>query len=117
MTDQDLLARVYATVKALRDVVAAETAPITQGLYASQYNAALDRLIADGFDVVEFMVPSSAIAPRRQQTNYVTMEYRMTEPRVDRGLVLAKMNALLTYFDVLPGGQGGVRFRGSRAEQ
>ena len=116
MTDSDLLARVYATVKALRDVVAAETVKFTQGQYADQYNAALDRLIADGFDVTEFKVPGSAIAAHRVQTNYVTGDFRMSEPLVDRGLLLAKVNAILTYFDVVRGADD-VTFRGPRSRK
>lgn len=112
MVDQDVLVRVYATIKSLRDIVAAETIYFTKGMYADQYNTALDRLIAGGFDVQEFKVPAADIKPHREQTNYVTMAFRMTEPRVDRGLFLSKMNAVLTYFDITAEGNSRLQFRG-----
>ena len=114
MASQDLLTRVYATVQSLRDVVAAESSRVTKGSYADQYNAALDRLIGQGFDVAEFKVPADEIASQRVQTNYVTHEYRMTEPQVDRGLLLAKMNATLTYFDLTTSGTSKVQFKAPR---
>lgn len=117
MVDQDVLVRVYATIKSLRDIVAAETIFFTQGMYADQYNTALDRLITNGFDVQEFKVPPSSIAPHREQTNYITMAFRVTEPRVDRGLLLSRMNAVLTYFDITAEGGSHLQFRGPRSKK
>ena len=115
MPNRDLLIRVYATIKALRDTVASETSPIAPGLCADDFNAALERLVTEGADVAEFKVPSELMAPHRTLTNYITKEYRLTERRVDRGILLAKMNAVLMYFNLTSEDREPVKARGPRA--
>lgn len=64
-------------------------------IYVSQYHEALDRAQEAGFETSPWRVPADSVFPRVRSHNYLTGEDKMTQPRVDRAVLMAKMEAAL----------------------
>jgi len=99
---QDRLQRAYARLVALRKTLGADTGfdPQFDEKYVREYHGALEHLEAVGFDVEEFKVPASEVDHRVTGGNYVSGKTRYSEEKfVDRGILLTKLDAVLTYFE------------------
>ncbi len=85
--------------------------------WGRDYHAALDILERAGFDVADFRVNPSDVAPIAEQRGYMTRQIRYSEDRkIDRLLFLSKLQAIVSYFqlaDVQPPRVLGFRPPGS----
>ena len=88
---QDRIVRAYARLNGLRSRVEGDQhhGGITERAYVDEFHAALDHLTACGFDVEEFRIQPEHFA-----------HYPMGGEAVKRPLFLAKLDAVLTYFEV-----------------
>jgi hypothetical protein len=102
MDPLDKLARAYARLEALRDALP-ESSSITER-YVDEYHAALKHLSDLGEDVAEFSIPDGDLRHMVSSSNAITREQRFTaDRRVARPLLLAKLNAVLSYFNMVEG--------------
>jgi len=77
-----------------------------QEKYVKLFHQEIDRLIGIGFtDLAEFKVPIEEMDHQLTSFNYVTGEDReySREKYVDRGMLLVKLDAVLSYFELSPG--------------
>ncbi len=96
---QDTLVRAYARLQGLRDNIAELDAVSVEDAYVNEYYAALDMLQEIGINTADFHVPDSEIKPRvtsrsREHISYSDQKYIL------KALLLAKLDAILIYFQV-----------------
>lgn len=96
---QDTILRAYARLQGLRDNIAELDALSVEDAYIEEYHAALGMLEEMGIETTDFRVPDSEIKPRvtsrsREHISYSDRKY------VLKALLLAKLDAILTYFQV-----------------
>lgn len=92
LSDQsDRLARAYVHLRALRDNI--PDYRWIEEVYVKQYHEALGRLEEIGYDVAEFKVSQGHLKSRTIGSGRQTLY-------IDRPLLLSKMDAVLTYFDL-----------------
>ena len=90
---RDRIARAYARLSGLRVRLDTENKRETsfEHVYVDEFHEALARLTACAFDIEEFKVKPEQMRPSAVRGRSF----------VDRTLLLAKLDAVLTYFDVL----------------
>jgi hypothetical protein len=104
MNEVDRIARAYARLTAIKGNVGAKDWWIGSGLI-DEYNGALDHLDALWFDVDEFRLPKDRL------------DYGDTgRPTIETNIFMTKLDALLTYFNLLqqPEQKSAIGFRGPR---
>lgn len=105
---QDTLARAYAMLSSLRKNIDQMTTNNVPETYVHEFHAVLDRLEGIGKDVSEFRIPDSKIAPRVTAIHTLTFpdspkggaDYSK-EKYVDKSLILTKLDAILSYFEII----------------
>lgn len=100
--DQDLLQRLYAQLRALRDNL-----PNKHPNYPMEwpqvklYIELLDKLAGIGVDVSDFRIPPSMLTNEVVETNYLTHETAETgRSTVSESYLKTKLDAILTYFEL-----------------
>lgn len=92
VSDQsDKLMRAYARLRALRDNLSTDR--YIELMYVEQYHEALQHLEENGFDVAEFR-----ISPEHLKD--ITIGANKKRLHVERPLLLSKLDAVLTYFEL-----------------
>ena len=102
MDAQDRVARAYARMVALRRVLALDhfqVASIAE-TYVLELHGALGHLETLGFDVEEFRIPPDRLDYELVSDSPTTGKVYSEERYVERGLFVAKLEAVLTYFEV-----------------
>ncbi len=98
--NQDVLARAYATLVALRN----NTEKINYGIqekYVREYHAILERLEGIGHTLTEFRIPREEVGPRVTSVDMSGGRTYTQENYVDKIYFLTKIDALLGYFDLI----------------
>jgi len=100
-TNQDALARAYAALSSLRknidSKIVAYRVPET---YVQEYHWMRDKLENIGIDVSEFRVPDSMVKP--VNLSIVVGKERYSEEKyVEKPFFLAKIDAILGYFEIV----------------
>lgn len=99
--NRDVLVRAYAILSALRKNIEQLEYNVPEK-YVHEFHNVLDKMKGIGIDVSEFRIPDSEIAPRVTSFNRLTGERRCSEEKyVDRPLLLTKLDAILTYFEII----------------
>jgi len=94
---QDRLARAYAMLQALRNNIT-ELASVRE-IYVREYHTALDMLESIGIDINDFRIPNSEVKPRIRSISNRGPTYS-EEKYVPKQLLLAKLDAILIYFNI-----------------
>ena len=98
---QDILARAFMTLSALRKNVGEITYGVEEK-YVREFHTVLDRLEAIGIDVSEFRVPISEVKKVARGGSYLTGEtWYSDEKYVDKPYFLTKLDAILGYFEII----------------
>ena len=103
---QDVLARVLATLPALRKNIDDMKDNLVLETYVREFHTVLDRLDGIGINVSEFRVPDSEVKPRvpafssfggrdGSHVSYTDEKY------VDKSFILIKLDAILGYFEII----------------
>lgn len=110
--DQDKLRRAYARLAGLKN-------NLPTGFYVSQdyvgeYHEALQHLEELELETSEFRVPQNQLKRRVVSSNYLTGEVDYADqPEVERTFLAAKIDSVLTYFDLITDTQSRkIGFRG-----
>lgn len=98
MVDQDTIFRAYARLKGLRSNV--DKLSLVEDTYANEYHSILDTLEKTGINTTEFRVPTAEIKPRITSVSRSGKHYS-DEKYVPKVLLLAKLDAILIYFEVI----------------
>ena len=98
-SNDDVFARAYATLISLRKNIDQMKGDPTE-IFVQEYHKVLDRLEGIGKDVSEFRIPDSAVKPRVVSKSYRGTSYS-EEKYVERALILTKLDAILSYFDII----------------
>ena len=99
---QDILARAYATLLALRKNIDQMSSPILEK-YVHIFHTELDKLESIGIDVSEFRIPDSEIKPQIIASQYVRgrKEWSHEVFGVEKSFILTKLDAILGYFEII----------------
>lgn len=101
--NNDVLARAYATLSALRKNVDNILPGSVSEIYVREFHNVLDKLGNIGIDLSEFRIPSSEIKPHVTAISWGNegKETRYSEEKyVDKPLILTKIDAILSYFEI-----------------
>lgn len=97
----DIVARAYARLVGLRKGLPDDKHVEVHERYVREFHSALDHLQGLGFKMDDFRVPTSEIRPRVEGGNYLTGEVDYSRDNyVDRSLLVAKLEAVMTYFEI-----------------
>ncbi len=115
--EKDRIARAYARLLALRNSLPNDDR--VHERYVREFHGALDHL-AVRFDVEEFRVLPEDIGRRWEATNRTGQTEWSKDTYVDRALLMAKLDAVLTYFEIVmakpqPGSPPQLGFHGRPA--
>ena len=98
--EQDILARAYAMLSALRKNIEQVPSPVPEK-YVLEYDKVLNRLEGIGINVTEFRVPDSQVIRKLLSINILTGKKKYSEQNyVERPFVLTKLDAILGYFEI-----------------
>lgn len=104
---QDTFARAYATLSSLRNNVSQMTSNVPE-TYVHEFHSVLNRLEGIGRDVSEYRITDSEIAPRVISISTLTFRNGpkagtsySKEKYVDKHLILYKLDAILSYFEII----------------
>jgi hypothetical protein len=102
MDTQDKLQRAYARLTALRGALEAERKELVQfpEKFVREYHGALHHLAESGYDVDEFKIPDEEVRPRVISSDMAGHDEYSADRWVDRGLIMAKLGAILAYFEL-----------------
>ncbi|MFC2008317.1 hypothetical protein ACFLT0_01330 [Chloroflexota bacterium] len=100
--NQDVLARAYATLSALRK----NTGEITdrngiKETYVRKFHSVLDRLESIGLDVSEFRIPDSEVKRQITSKHMGGGRSYTDEKYVEQSFLLTKLDAILGYFEII----------------
>jgi hypothetical protein len=98
MVHQDTIIRAYARLKGLRSNV--DKLGWVEDTYANEYHSILDTLDKTGINTTEFRVPASEIQ-RRVVLSSPSGNTYSDEKYVPKVLLLAKLDAILAYFEII----------------
>jgi len=102
MDKEDILRRVYAELKSLRQNYSATNQHNTVDWPRIKlYNEQLDKLGAVGYNIDDFRIPQDLLQNEWTEANYLTHEQVDTgRPKLREGYFLTKLDSLLTYFSL-----------------
>jgi len=90
----------FLSINALRKNVDSAAGSVPER-YIKEFHDALDTLEADGIDINIFRIPATEIKPKFYYTDYPRVEIKYTnEKYVPKELLLAKIDALITYLKI-----------------
>jgi hypothetical protein len=95
---QDIIIRAYARLKGLRSNV--DKLSLVEETYANESHSILDTLEKTGINTTEFRVPIAEIKPRITSVSRSGKHYS-DEKYVPKVLLLAKLDAILNYFEII----------------
>ncbi len=101
--EQDVLARAYARLAALRKNIGEMVDYLVLEMYVQEFHAVLDRIEGIGIDVSEFRIPDSEVEPRTMASwleGDVSKHSYSKEKYVDKSFILIKLDAILGYFEI-----------------
>ena len=97
---QDELARIYATLSALRKNI--DKMPYVEEIYVHEFHNVLDRLKDIGIDVDEFYIPDFEIQPHLTSINTLSGTRTYTDEKyVKKAYILTKLDAVIGYFEII----------------
>ena len=104
--EQDVLARAYARLSALRKNIGEMVDYLVLEIYVQEFHAVLDRIEGIGIDVPEFRIPDSEVKPRMtssyvDNSSGVSRNTYSEEKYVDKAFILTKLDAILGYFEII----------------
>ena len=99
--NQDVIARAYAMLSALRKNV--DQIGAIPERYVRESHNVLDRMESSlGTDLSEFRIPSAEVVPHATSYNTSTGETHYSEEKyVERAFMLMKLDAVLGYFEII----------------
>lgn len=97
-TDDDRLARAYARLQGLKENL--PNSPSLPERYVREYHEALDHLSSIGRDIDEFKVRPEDVVPRLAGMSRSGQPRYTQEKSVDRAILLSKLQAVITYFEL-----------------
>jgi hypothetical protein len=100
---QDVLARAYAKLSALRkniDQMADYRSKITE-TYVREFHYVLDSLESLAIDITEFRVPDSEVKPLITGSSLEGGKRYSDDKYVDKSFILTKIDAILGYFEII----------------
>ncbi len=101
--NNDVFARAYARLSALRKIIGDMVDYLVLETYVQEFHAVLDKLKAIGIDVAEFRVPNSLVQPRIESSWYDgsgSHQSYSEEKYIDKSFILTKLDAILGYFEI-----------------
>jgi hypothetical protein len=98
--NQDELARSYAMLSSFRKNIDQIYDVTTK--YVNEYHNVLTKLEGMGINISEFRIPDSEVTKRVTGGSYITGEkWYSDEKYVDRAYFLIKLDAVLSYFEII----------------
>ncbi|MFC2011678.1 hypothetical protein ACFLVU_00980 [Chloroflexota bacterium] len=100
---QDILARAYTNLSALRKNIGEMTDYLVPETYVKEFHAVLDRIEGIGIDVSEFRIPDSEVKLRTVASQYVggRKVWANEVIGVEKSFILIKLDAILGYFEII----------------
>ena len=106
-SNQDVLARAYATLKAIRENIREMGEYNRVGeVFVEEFHTTLEKLEEMGVGVSEFRIPDSLVKPRVTSSQWeggVTHNKYSDEKYVQKSVLLMKPDTVLGYFEIITG--------------
>ncbi len=113
--EQDHLARALARLTALRAHIPEKHYSLDQH-YVDEFEAGLGHLVALGYDIEEFRIPAAWMHGTTIVNNFAGGSIHRTPPAIDTHLLLTRLDAVLSFFDLRSPKAREIGFRGPRRE-
>jgi len=103
--DQDILARAYAMLSALRQNISQIKDYRVEEKYVDEFHNVLNKLESVGIETAEFRIPDSLVKPILRASwidgDGTSRDRYSEEKYIERSFILTKIDAVLGYFEII----------------